>query len=227
MPSLAGLHPLRISPNAGAAEGGSALSFHLSSIYLLYLRRRPGQSRGKTPRGKRSDRQGRPGSRSTPVRAWCGPLALALWAGVALGYAPTYETWPTGAGCLLRDAAYGGRLSPARCGLRGPAVSSCAASGAGADKGSNCSLLYTLFLDQDEARRIKQRAALAEQKRLTPGTVVRVVNTARQKAELVGRKKMESRWSEDAEGDGSLRGETLIAPTTVLYLLPRVSCLDE
>ena len=50
---------------------------------------------------------------------------------------------------------------------------------------------------QDEARRIKQRAALEEQKRLTPWTVVRVVNTARQKAELVGRKKMESRWSEE------------------------------
>ena len=34
MPRLAGLHPLRISPNAGAAGSESALSSHLSSIYL-------------------------------------------------------------------------------------------------------------------------------------------------------------------------------------------------
>ena len=50
---------------------------------------------------------------------------------------------------------------------------------------------------RDEARRSKQRAALAEQKRLTKGTVVRLVNQARQKADLVGKKKMEPRWSEE------------------------------
>ena len=50
---------------------------------------------------------------------------------------------------------------------------------------------------RDEARRIKQRAALAEQKRLTPGTVVRLVNQSRQKSELVGRRKLEPRWSEE------------------------------
>jgi hypothetical protein len=50
---------------------------------------------------------------------------------------------------------------------------------------------------RDEARRIKQRAALAEQKRLTPGTVVRLVNQSRQKSELVGKRKLEPRWSEE------------------------------
>ena len=50
---------------------------------------------------------------------------------------------------------------------------------------------------RDEARQIKQRAALAEQKRLTPGTVVRLVNQAREKAELVGKRKLEPRWSEE------------------------------
>jgi hypothetical protein len=50
---------------------------------------------------------------------------------------------------------------------------------------------------RDEARRIKQRAALAVQKRLTPGTVVRLVNHSRQKSELVGKRKLEPRWSEE------------------------------
>ena len=50
---------------------------------------------------------------------------------------------------------------------------------------------------RDEARRSKQRAALAEQKRLTKGTVVRLVNQSRQKSELVGKRKLEPRWSEE------------------------------
>ena len=51
-------------------------------------------------------------------------------------------------------------------------------------------------LTQDQQRKVEARRALEKQKKMTVGTRVRLVNLAREKAELLGRRKMETRWSE-------------------------------
>jgi hypothetical protein len=50
---------------------------------------------------------------------------------------------------------------------------------------------------EDEEKALKAKAQLARQKMLTEGSRVRLVSLSRQKAELAGKRKMETRWSEE------------------------------
>ena len=50
---------------------------------------------------------------------------------------------------------------------------------------------------EDEEKALKAKAQLARQKMLTEGSRARVVSLSRQKAELAGKRKMETRWSEE------------------------------
>ena len=50
---------------------------------------------------------------------------------------------------------------------------------------------------EDDEKALKAKAQLARQKKLTEGSRVRLVNLSRQKASLTGKRKMETRWSEE------------------------------
>ena len=50
---------------------------------------------------------------------------------------------------------------------------------------------------EDDEKALKAKAQLARQKKLTEGSRVRSVNLSRQKASLTGKRKMETRWSEE------------------------------
>ena len=51
-------------------------------------------------------------------------------------------------------------------------------------------------MTEDQKRKVEARADLEQQKKLVEGTRVRLVNLSREKAELLGQRKLEARWSE-------------------------------